>query len=115
MNAICPGFIATPLAAVSPDRVDSIKPVFFAKAQPWPEPGMVSISPAQHFFVSEDAAVTGEYLWLTGAHSHGPELAQRFLHVGKDAKVAGVTKGSTGEAPQLHAWRIEALAAESLV
>ncbi len=104
VNAICPGFIATPLAAVSADRVDGIKPAF-ARAQPWPETGVGEhIAGAALFLSSEDARfVTGEYLVVDGGlTAAGPELSKRFPNTSaRDAKVAGVTKGSTGEAPQL--------------
>ncbi len=75
VNAICPGFIATPLAAVSADRVDGIKPAF-ARAQPWPETGVGEhIAGAALFLSSEDASfVTGEYLVVDGAHSCGTRV-----------------------------------------
>ena len=44
-----PGFIATPLAAVSADRVDGIKPAF-ARRNLGLKPGLVSTSLALHSF-----------------------------------------------------------------
>ena len=104
VNAICPGFIATPLAAVRADRVDALRSSF-SRAQPWPECGEGEhIAGAALFLASDDARfVTGEYLIVDGGLSAaGPELSKRFPNTsGRDAKVAGVTKGSTGEAPAL--------------
>jgi len=104
VNAICPGFIATPLAAVRADRVDALRSSF-SRAQPWPECGEGEhIAGAALFLASDDARfVTGEHLIVDGGLSAaGPELSKRFPNTsGRDAKVAGVTKGSTGEAPVL--------------
>jgi len=77
----------------------------FSRAQPWPECGEGEhIAGAALFLASDDARfVTGEHLIVDGGLSAaGPELSKRFPNTsGRDAKVAGVTKGSTGEAPVL--------------
>ena len=101
VNAICPGFIATPLAAVGRDRVAATQENF-TKAQPWPEYGDGDhIAGAALFLASEDARfVTGEHIVVDGGlTAAGPELSRRFPRTSaRDSKVVGVTKGSTGEA-----------------
>ena len=104
VNAICPGFIATPLAATRRDRVASTQENF-AKAQPWPEYGDGEhIAGAALFLASEDSRfVTGEHIVVDGGlTAAGPELSRRFPRTSaRDSKVVGVTKGSTGEAPDI--------------
>ncbi|XOV85030.1 MAG: SDR family NAD(P)-dependent oxidoreductase [bacterium] len=102
VNAICPGFIATPLAAGgAPEKIQAR----FATAQPWPEFGKGShIAGAALFLASDDAGfVTGEKLVVDGGlTAAGPELSKRFPQVSaRDAKVQGVTKGSTGAAHEV--------------
>ncbi|MFU8816129.1 MAG: SDR family NAD(P)-dependent oxidoreductase [Pseudomonadales bacterium] len=102
VNAICPGFIATPLAGGGdPERVRAA----FAKSQPWPEAGSGEhIAGAALFLASDDATfVTGEALLVDGGlTAAGPELSKKFSQVSaRDARVAGITKGSTGEPPEL--------------
>lgn len=97
VNAICPGFIATPLAASgSPEAIEAR----FAKAQPWPEFGKGShIAGVALFLASDDAGfVTGEKLVVDGGiTAAGPELSKRFPKASaRDSKVHGITKGSTG-------------------
>jgi NAD(P)-dependent dehydrogenase (short-subunit alcohol dehydrogenase family) len=102
VNAICPGFIATPLA-------DGGKPEAtlerFATAQPWPEPGQGHhIAGAAVFFASDDSMfVTGEALIVDGGlTAAGPELSKKFPRSsGRDSRYSGVTKGSTGQSPEL--------------
>lgn len=104
VNAICPGFIATPLAAVSRDRVAKTQENF-ATSQPWPEFGDGEhIAGAALFLASEDSRfVTGEHIVVDGGlTAAGPELSRRFPKgSARDSRVVGVTKGSTGEAPQI--------------
>ena len=104
VNAICPGFIATPLAAGGEERLSRTEETF-ANAQPWPETGAGEhIAGAALFLASEDARfVTGEHLIVDGGlTASGPELSRRFPRASaRDSNVAGVTKGSTGEAPQI--------------
>ena len=102
VNAICPGFIVTPLA--DGGRPDSARERF-ATAQPWPEHGQGDhIAGAALFFAGADSTfVTGEALIVDGGMTAaGPELSRKFPRTsGRDSKVSGVTKGSTGQTPEL--------------
>lgn len=102
VNAICPGFIATPLAGAG-DEARAARA--FEGAQPWPETGRGEhVAGAALFLASDDARfVTGEALVVDGGlTAEGPGLSRRFPQIsGRDAGVAGVTRGSTGEAPTL--------------
>ena len=103
VNAICPGFIATPLAdGGRPDQTRER----FATSQPWPEYGSGEhIAGAALFLAGPDATfVTGEALIVDGGlTAAGPELSKKFPHTsGRAAQVTGITKGTTGEAPELH-------------
>ena len=102
VNAICPGFIVTPLAQGANRDATAAA---FAKSQPWPDHGRGEhIAGAALFLASDDAAfVTGEALIVDGGlTAAGPELSQKFPRTSaRTAKVSGVTKGSTGEAPAL--------------
>ena len=102
VNAICPGFIATPLA--DGGRPDTTRERF-ARAQPWPEHGDgTHIAGAALFFASPDSTfVTGETLLVDGGlTAAGPELSKKFPSTsGRDSRYSGVTKGTTGEAPEL--------------
>ena len=100
VNAICPGFIATPLAdGGHPDSTRSA----FQKAQPWPEYGRGEyIAGAALFLASDDAQfVTGEKLVVDGGlTAAGPELSKKFPRSSaRNSRVSGITRGSTGEAP----------------
>ena len=99
VNAICPGFIATPLAAGNEDRVEQTRESF-AVSQPWPEYGDgTHIAGAALFLASEDSRfVTGEKIVVDGGlTAAGPELSRRYPRSSaRNARVAGVTKGSTG-------------------
>lgn len=102
VNAICPGFIATPLAAGS--KLDQARERY-AKAQPWPEYGDGEhIAGAALFLASDDSCfVTGEHIVVDGGlTAAGPELSKRFPQTSaRDSKVSGITKGSTGAAAEL--------------
>ncbi|MGI9326415.1 MAG: SDR family NAD(P)-dependent oxidoreductase [Pseudomonadales bacterium] len=102
VNAICPGFIATPLAEGK--RPEATRRAF-AKAQPWPAHGTGEhIAGAALFLASSDSEfVTGEALVIDGGlTAAGPKLSTQFANISaRNARVAGITKGSTGEAPQL--------------
>ncbi len=104
VNAICPGFIATPLAAGSSERVAGTQDRF-AQAQPWPEFGDGQhIAGAALFLACDDSRfVTGEKIIVDGGlTAAGPELSKRFPRSSaRDSNVSGVTKGSTGEAPDI--------------
>ncbi len=102
VNAICPGFIATPLAeGDDPEGTRSL----FAKAQPWPEYGSGEhIAGAALFLASDDAMfVTGEKLVVDGGlTAAGPELSRKFPRgSARYQRVSGITRGTTGEAPVL--------------
>ena len=102
VNAICPGFIATPLAEHG--RPETTREAF-AKSQPWPDFGRGEhIAGAALFLASEDAEfVTGEALLVDGGLSAaGPELSKKFSHLAaRGARKSGVTRGTTGEPPDL--------------
>lgn len=102
VNAICPGFIATPLAdSGNPEGARKS----FAKGQPWPDYGRGEhIAGAALFLASDDAEfVTGEKLVVDGGlTAAGPELSKKYPRASaRNSKVSGVTRGSTGEAPDL--------------
>jgi len=102
VNAICPGFIATPLAEVGdPEGTRRA----FEKAQPWPDYGEGDhIAGAALFLASDDAAfVTGEKLVVDGGlTAAGPKLSKSFpKSSARNSRVSGITRGSTGEAPVL--------------
>ena len=102
VNAICPGFIATPLAeGRNPEGTRRA----FETAQPWPETGTGDhIAGAALFLASDDAGfVTGEKLVVDGGLSAaGPELSKKFPYASaRNAKVSGVTRGTTGAEPTL--------------
>ena len=102
VNAICPGFIATPLAEGG--RAEQTRERF-ATSQPWPEFGKGEhIAGAALFLAGDDSTfVTGEALIVDGGvTAAGPELSKKFPRTsGRDARVSGITKGTTGEAPEL--------------
>jgi NAD(P)-dependent dehydrogenase (short-subunit alcohol dehydrogenase family) len=102
VNAICPGFIVTPMVAGR--DVDKTREKF-AKQQPWPDSGQGDhIAGAALFFASDDSTfVTGEKLLVDGGlTAAGPKLS-KFSPGGsaREMKIAGITKGSTGAAPQI--------------
>lgn len=102
VNAICPGYITTPLAAGG--DLDATRAAF-AKAQPWPESGEGEhIAGAAVFLASDDARfVTGEAIVVDGGlMAAGPQLSKSFPRTSaRNSRVSGVTKGSTGAAPEL--------------
>lgn len=105
VNAICPGFIATPLAdGGRPEQARER----FAKAQPWPETGSGEhIAGVALFLASDDSRfVTGEKIIVDGGlTAAGPELSKRFPKTSaRDARISGITKGSTGEKPEVRRW-----------
>ncbi|MGA0840100.1 MAG: SDR family NAD(P)-dependent oxidoreductase [Pseudomonadales bacterium] len=99
VNAICPGFIATPLAALG----GSVAELYaqFATAHPWPEAGNGDhIAGVALFLASDDARfVTGESILVDGGlTASGPELSRKFPRTaGRQSRYAGITRGSTGE------------------
>ena len=102
VNAICPGFIATPLAdGGRPEQTREN----FSKSQPWPEYGdSHHIASTALFLASDESSfITGESIVVDGGlTAAGPELSKKFPRTsGRNSKVTGVTKGSTGEAPEI--------------
>lgn len=98
VNAICPGFILTPLAdGGHPEKARKT----FAKAQPWPECGSGDdIAGVALFLASDDSKfVTGDHIVVDGGMTaEGPASTRNFPSASaKDAGVTGVNKGSTGE------------------
>jgi NAD(P)-dependent dehydrogenase (short-subunit alcohol dehydrogenase family) len=102
VNAICPGFIATPLAEAADPASTRAR---FAKAQPWPEHGTGEhIAGVALFLACDDSTfVTGEALIVDGGlTAAGPELSKKFPRVSaRNSRVSGITKGTTGEAPRI--------------
>jgi len=102
VNAICPGFIVTPLADGGNPEATSKS---FARAQPWPDYGRGEhIAGAALFLASDDAEfVTGEEILVDGGlTAAGPELSKKFPKTSaRNSRVSGVTRGSTGEPPEI--------------
>lgn len=102
VNAICPGFINTPLAAGDNPEKAAAK---MAHIQPWPDTGQgEDIAGAALFLASDDARfVTGEALVVDGGlTAAGPSMSKVFPAIsGRQTNVVGITKGSTGEAPEV--------------
>jgi hypothetical protein len=77
----------------------------FSGAQPWPEYGRGEhIAGAALFLASDDSTfVTGEKIVVDGGlTAAGPELSRKFPKTsGRQSRYSGITKGSTGEAPEL--------------
>ena len=102
VNAICPGFIATPLAS---GRSMEKTQKSFSTAQPWPDFGQGDhIAGTALFLACDDAEfVTGESIIVDGGlTAAGPELSKKFASTsGRNSRYSGVTKGSTGASPDL--------------
>ena len=103
VNAICPGFIATPLAALGGSVAELSAQ--FATEQHLPEAGNGDhIAGVALFLASDDARfVTGESILVDGGlTASGPELSRKFPRTaGRQSRYAGITRGSTGEPPAL--------------
>ena len=97
VNAICPGFIATPLTEGR--NPESIKRSF-TQSQPWPDYGRGEhIAGVALFLASDDAGfVTGESIVVDGGSTaEGPGRTRRFPQMAaSNSRYSGVTKGSTG-------------------
>ncbi len=102
VNAICPGFIVTPLADGGDEEATKSS---FAKSQPLPEYGSGDhIAGAALFLASSDSEfVSGETILVDGGlTAAGPELSRRFPRSSaRNGRVSGITKGSTGEPPEI--------------
>jgi NAD(P)-dependent dehydrogenase (short-subunit alcohol dehydrogenase family) len=97
VNAICPGFIATPLTeGRNPEAIKRS----FAQSQPWPDHGRGEhIAGVALFLASDDAGfVTGESIVVDGGSTaEGPGRTRRFPQMAaSNSRYSGVTKGSTG-------------------
>ena len=103
VNAICPGFIVTPLAVAGRDEERTRET--FSRAQPLPFAGCPEhIAGVAAFLASDDAAfVTGETILVDGGLiAAGPQLSVKFPRTSaRSASYFGVTKGSTGQAAEL--------------
>ena len=97
VNAICPGYIATPL--VHSGDLEAIQRAF-VKSQPWPDFGRGEhIAGAALFLASDDSEfVTGESIVVDGgATAEGPGRSRKFPKMAaRNSRYSGVTKGSTG-------------------
>ena len=97
VNAICPGFIATPLTeGKNPEAIKRS----FTQSQPWPDYGRGEhIAGVALFLASDDAGfVTGESIVVDGGSTaEGPGRTRRFPQMAaSNSRYSGVTKGSTG-------------------
>lgn len=97
VNAICPGFIATPLN--DEGNPEATKHAY-AKSQPWPDYGRVEdIAGTALFLASDDATfVTGEAIVVDGgAIAQGSGRSLKFpKKSARNSRYSGITKGSTG-------------------
>ncbi len=101
VNAICPGFIRTPLA-VSRNEEQVVAGV--TAGQPWPDVGEgADIAAACLFLASDDAGfVTGEALTVDGGMlAAGPDLNGKVDATGSRLRRVGFTHGSTGVRPEV--------------
>lgn len=97
VNAICPGYIATPLTHTG--DLEAVQRAF-AKSQPWPDFGRGEhIAGVALFLASDDSEfVTGEAIVVDGGlTAEGPGRSRRFpKNAARNSRYSGVTKGSTG-------------------
>ena len=97
VNAICPGYIATPLTHTG--DLEGIQRAF-AKSQPWPDFGRGEhIAGVALFLASDDSEfVTGEAIVVDGGlTAEGPARSRRFpKNAPRNSRYSGVTRGSTG-------------------
>ena len=102
VNAICPGYIATPLTHSG--DLAAIQRAF-SKSQPWPDFGRGEhIAGVALFLASDDSEfVTGESIVVDGgATAEGPGRSRKFPKMAaRNSRSSGVTKGSTGAANDL--------------
>jgi len=102
VNAVCPGCIVTPI--VTQGKLEETRAAF-SKVQPWPEYGDAEhIAGTALFLASEDSRfITGEHILVDGGLTAvGPEMSIRLPSTSaRYSNIAGVTKGSTGEAPEI--------------
>jgi NAD(P)-dependent dehydrogenase (short-subunit alcohol dehydrogenase family) len=101
VNAICPGFIRTPLAV---GRHEAKVVAGVTAGQPWPEVGEATdIAAACLFLASDDARfVTGEALTVDGGLlAAGPDLTGKVDATGSWQRRVGFAHGSTGVRPEV--------------
>ena len=102
VNAICPGYIATPLNEGKQARTTREA---FSTAQPWPDFGRAEhVAAVVAFLASDDAEfVTGEAMIVDGGlTASGPAMSKNFSRLaGRQGRYVGVTHGNTGEPHKL--------------
>ncbi len=101
VNAICPGFIRTPLAV---GRNEAAVVAGVVSGQPWPEVGEgADIAGACLFLASDDAGfITGESITVDGGLlAAGPDLNGKVDSTGSWQRRAGFAHGTTGVRPEV--------------
>lgn len=102
VNAICPGFIPTPLNDGGDPEATKVA---YSKSQPWPDHGRAEhIAGAALFLASDESGfVTGESIAVDGgATAQGSARSLKFpKKAGRTSRYSGITKGSTGAANDL--------------
>jgi NAD(P)-dependent dehydrogenase (short-subunit alcohol dehydrogenase family) len=96
VNAICPGFIVTPLAA---GRDEELTKAAVSEFQPWPEHGQPSDIAALALFLASDESrfVTGEAIRADGALlAAGPRMNGLTDPHGAFRRYTGFADGTTG-------------------
>jgi len=100
VNAICPGFVITPLAV---GRNEALVGEKIAVVQPWPEPGQPADIAALALWLASDESVfvSGEAIRADGAMlAAGPRMAGLTDPHGAFRRYAGYAEGSTGRATE---------------
>jgi NAD(P)-dependent dehydrogenase (short-subunit alcohol dehydrogenase family) len=102
VNAICPGFIVTPLNDGGNPKATQLA---YSKGQPWPDYGEAHhVASAALFLASDDAEfVTGEAIAVDGgAMAEGPTRSRKFpKRSARNSRYSGISKGSTGASDEL--------------
>jgi NAD(P)-dependent dehydrogenase (short-subunit alcohol dehydrogenase family) len=101
VNAVAPGPVLTPILGASPGRQERAAEML-KSTQPWPQPGgPEDIAAGIAFLASSDARfITGETLVIDGGQTAaGPLESMSRLSDPRAKHIAGVDRGSTGQAP----------------